>query len=395
MLLPSLARRTCATIGAVPRWLYAFLAFGAVAVMARALDWPPLLVFSLSALGIVPLAGLMGKATEDLAHAIGPKWGGLLNATFGNAAELIITVVALRAGLLELVKASITGSIIGNILLVLGTGLLLGGRRYGIQRFNAREAGANAALMLMALAAVVFPAVFHLTAPPGIDEEPVSIAVALVLLLLYAAYILYGIQPGEGPAEVPDIAAALAAPDEIAEWAGAGGATAAVAEAHEKTAAIWSVRVAVGALLAATVATVAMSELLVHAVEPVTHALGWSEFFVGVIVVPIIGNVAEHFSAVTLAAKNKVDVAMAIAAGSSTQIALLVAPVLVLASLLTPTPMDLVFHPLELAVMGASAAIFAYIAVDGESNWLEAVMLIGLYVMAAVVFFFLPGTPRG
>jgi Ca2+:H+ antiporter len=352
----------------VSRPLYLLLIAAPLAVVADLLGWAAPVVFGLAALGVIPLAGLIGTATEELSARIGPKYGGLLNATFGNAAELIITILAIRQGLLLLVKASITGSIIGNSLLVLGASLLYGGLRHGWQRFDADEARHHVTLMVLAISGLFLPAMFALSQPDHWVVEEVSLLVAGILLLTYVAYLAFSLFAGPDP-DAP------------------GGSATAEAAHHEAT---WSVRTALIVLAVATGATVFVSELLVRTVEPVTHQLGWSEFFVGIIIVPLIGNAAEHFSAVVFAGKNRVDVTMAIAAGSSSQIALFVAPVLVFLSLLLGNPMDLVFDRMELLVLGLTTAIFAFVAMDGRSNWLEGAQLLALFVIIAVVFFFLP-----
>jgi Ca2+:H+ antiporter len=351
----------------MPRWLYGFLFFGAGAVVAHFLGAPEGIVFALAALGIIPVSGLIGAATEELSFHVGPKFGGLLNATFGNAAELIIGLVALNAGLLSLVKASITGSIIGNLLLVLGMGFLVGSIRHGTLQFDAREATRNSVLLLLALAGLLLPAMFALQDPDPGDIRHVSVAVAVLLIVIYFAYIAYSLT-SEGQLELHD------------EFV----------HGEEGEKAKWSISKSVLALVLATAATVVLAELLVGTVEGVSSDLGLSEFFVGIIVVPIIGNVAEHFSAVQLAARNKPDITQAIAAGSSTQVALLVAPLFVLASYPLGHPMDLVFVPLEIVIVGVSGFLFAFTSNDGESNWLEATQLLGLYAMAAIVFYFLP-----
>ncbi len=352
----------------MPKWMWALLALGAASLAARLLGAPAFAVFSLAALGLVPMAGLIGRSTEDLAHHVGPKFGGLLNATFGNAAELIIAGLALREGLVALVKASITGAIIGNSLLVLGTGVLLGGLRHGTQGFDAREAGRNATMMLIALASLVLPATFATVQPAGVIVEEVSVAVAIILLVVYGAYIAYSLTPAGRVQLHAEVGPHLAA------------------EARQP----WSRTTATLVLLVATAGTVVLAETLVGTVEAVTQTLGWSEFFVGLVVVPLVGNVAEHFSAIQLAAKNKMETALAIAAGSSTQIALLVAPLLVLLGLAFGNWLTLVFHPLEIVAVGAAAFIFTTISMDGETNWLEGVQLLALYLMLAIVFFFLP-----
>jgi Ca2+:H+ antiporter len=370
---PPPATTTTGPMG-LPLWMWVMLAVGAVGYASRFAGAPSGLVFALAAAGLIPLAGLIGRSTEDLAVYVGPKWGGLLNATFGNAAELIIAGVALQAGLFGLVKASITGSIIGNILLVLGASLVVGGRRHGIQRFDAGEAGRNATLLFMALIGLVLPAAFNYSAPGElIIIEEVSVMVSVILLILYAAYIVYSLTATQDDAIQHELHAA---------------------DPTEHTP--WSRQTALIVLALATLATVLLSEALVATVEEVTHTLGISEFFVGVIIVPLVGNVAEHFSAITLAGKNQMDISLGIAAGSSTQVALLVAPILVLLGLLfwnlgqIPEPLTLVFTPMEIIAVAASAMVFNYISHDGETNWLEGVVLLGLYIMLAAIFFLLP-----
>ena len=355
------------------RPLYLLLIAAPLAIVGDLLHWPSPVVFGLSALGVIPLAGLIGAATEELSARIGPKYGGLLNATFGNAAELIITILAIRQGLLLLVKASITGSIIGNSLLVLGLSVFVGGLKHGWQRFDENEARHHVTLMLLAVSGLFLPAMFAVSQPNHDIVERVSLFVAAALLATYVAYLIFSLFSGQHGD----------APDAPETSVGHGGGE------HEAT---WSIRKAVIVLAAATGATVFVSELLVRTVEPVTHQLGWSEFFVGIIIVPLIGNAAEHFSAVTFAAKNRVDLTMAIAAGSSTQIALFVAPVLVFLSLLLGQPMDLVFEHMELLVLGLTVMVFAFVALDGRSNWLEGAQLLALFIIIAVVFFFLPVT---
>jgi Ca2+:H+ antiporter len=362
----------------MPRWMYVLVVAGLVAVGARFIGAPSLLIFALACAGLIPMAGLIGQATEELAHHVGPKWGGLLNATFGNAAELIILIAALRAGLFTLAKASITGSIIGNLLLVLGASVLAGGLKNGVQTFDGREAGRNSVMMLLATISLLLPATLQgviadSAVPRALLVEEVSIAVAAVLLLLYGAYIIYGLTAKEGSTAEHDVA--MAAP--------------------HAPAAGWSLPVAIGVLLVATAGTVLFAETLVATVEEATHLLGWSEFFVGVIIVPLVGNVAEHVSAISFAYRNRMEIAQAIAAGSSTQVALLVGPLAVFISLLfhpLEQSLNLAFHPVEIVVVAAASLVFAYISVDGESNWLEGLQLLGLYIIAGAVFFFLPVT---
>jgi Ca2+:H+ antiporter len=335
------------------------------------------LVFVLACLGLVPLAGLIGHATGQVALHLGAQFGGLLNATFGNAAELIITLLALRQGLFTLVKASVTGSIVGNTLLVLGLALLVGGLRHGVLRFNIRLASLNTALMLLAVAGLLLPALFSTLVPDHARVEELSVLVAIVMLLSYFAYLLFvlrGTTPFKARAHT------------VTPWLAEGDVPGDTETEH----ATWSLRRGMLALAGATVGTAIVSEALVDAVEPVTLQLGWTELFVGVILIPIVGNAAENWAAVRAAWRNHADLTLGITAGSSTQIPLFVVPVLILASLVIGTPMTLVFEPLELMVLGLSTAIFAYISLDGESHWLEGVLLLALYIMTAAVFFLDP-----
>ncbi|MBB6098389.1 Ca2+:H+ antiporter [Deinobacterium chartae] len=353
-------------------WLLIFLP---IAVYLEFTHAPGTWIFIAAALAILPLAGLMGRATEELATKTGSAVGGLLNATFGNATELIIAFFALQAGKLEVVKASITGSILGNLLLVLGLAVFLGGLRFKTQVFNRHNAGLVTSLLTISVLGLLIPAMFDLASrsfagernPAGIDLS-LSVATAVVLILIYIANIIFSLFTHKN---------VLSAHDE-----GHG-------EAHSGPA--WSVPVAVGVLLAATVAVAFMSEFLVGSLEEATAALGLSEFFVGIILIPIIGNAAEHAAAIVFAMKNKMDLAVTIALGSTVQVALLVAPLLVLLSLLVGRPMDLVLHnPLELAAVVAGVVIANNIARDGESNWIEGLMLLGVYVILAFAFFFFP-----
>ena len=281
-------------------------------------------VFVLAAITLIPAAGLIGEATEELANRSGPTLGGFLNATFGNAAELIITIFALRSGLVELVKASLTGSIIGNTLLVLGASAVAGGVKHGTQRFDARTAGRHSAMMILAVSAMALPAVFATAVQSPYIREEVSVGVAILLLLTYAAYIYYSYFSKEGR--------------------GAGH------DAHGADGA-WPLKRSLAVLGAAVLGTVAASELLVGTVEAVTESLGLSTFFVGLIVVPLIGNVAENSSAIRFARRNHMELSISIAANSSTQIAVFVAPLLVLISLFVH-PMNLIFLPIELVTLG-------------------------------------------
>jgi len=350
-------------------WLLAFLP--AAALLELAAPERQVALFVCACLAIVPLAGWLGRATEHLAERTGEGVGGLLNATFGNAAELIIALMALRQGLTGVVKASLTGSILGNILLVLGAATLAGGLKHKELRFNAAGARAQATMLTLAAIALVLPAAFHHLAHPDLRiERNLSFEIALVLLACYAASLLFSLRTHK------ELFVGTAAEAAAVEAAG-----------HQP----WSLRRSLGVLVAATAGVAWMSEALVGAIEPTARAIGLTEVFVGVIVVAVIGNAAEHSTAVLVARKNRMDLAIGIAVGSSIQIALFVAPVLVLAShFLGPAPMDLVFTPAEVLAVVLAVAITGQIAGDGESNWLEGVQLLAVYLIVALVFFFLP-----
>jgi Ca2+:H+ antiporter len=324
-------------------------------------------LFLMSAVAILGLAYVVGLSTERLGAITGPHIGGILNATFGNIAELIIAFFALQAGLIEVVKASITGSIIGNLLLVLGASLFLGGLRNGTQRFSAKVAALDATLLFLAVIALIVPATFASSAPvpgtstPGRLEE--SIVISLVLMVLYVAALFYRFRH---PAEV------------------LGGE-----HAEQHGGPPWTARTAVVVLLGTAALLAVESELLVGAIDPFIEAFNLTPFFVGVILIPTIGNLAEHLVAVQLAMKDRVDFAMAVAMGSSLQVALFVAPVLVLLGVAVGKPMDLVFEPLEVAAVGVAGVIATIISLDGESNWLEGALLMGVYLILGVSFFYL------
>jgi Ca2+:H+ antiporter len=325
-------------------------------------------MFAASALAIIPLAGLMGEATEQLSRHVGAGVGGLLNASFGNAAELIIAVMALKEGLHGVVKASITGSIIGNILLVLGLSMVAGGLRYERQRFNSTAAGMGACLLVLSAVGLVVPALFHYTVVgQGVTvEQELSLEIAVVLFAIYALSLVFSLKTHRhlftGNTEGRDV------------------------DAHER----WTFRKALIVLFIATGGIALMSELLVGAVEPAAARLGLTQLFVGVILVALVGNAAEHSTAIMVAVKNQMDLALSIAVGSSLQIALFVAPVLVFISYGFQAPLDLIFSPFEVAAVGMSVLIVGFVAMDGESHWMEGVMLLGVYVILAVAFFFLP-----
>ncbi|MDF9392765.1 MULTISPECIES: calcium/proton exchanger [Methylococcus] len=346
------------------------LVFVPVSIVLEWVHADPVWIFAASALAIVPLAGQMGKATEYLAEHLGSGLGGLLNASFGNAAELIIGFVALRAGLIDVVKASITGSIIGNILLVLGASVVVGGLKHETQYFNRTAAGLGVTLAALSAIALVVPAIFHLVVQghPEPHERELSLEIALVLFVTYILSLVFTLRThrhlyvGESP-------------EETDEALGVGA---------------WSMRKSLLILLVATALVAWMSELLVGAVEHAAHDLGMTNVFIGVILVAIVGNAAEHSTAVMMAAKNHMDLAMNIAIGSSIQIALFVAPLLVFAGYVMGQPMDLVFSTFEVVAVAIAVAAVVLIAMDGESNWMEGVNLLAVYVILAIAFYFLP-----
>lgn len=368
------------------RWVDTLIVLVPVAIALAILHADPTAIFITSALGIVPLAGILGEATDALAHRAGARVGTLLNATFGNAAELIITIAAIRAGLLEVVKASITGSIIGNILLVLGLSVLLGGLKNGFQHFGRRTASVSVTMMAIAVIGLVIPAVFAhaIEERSRLDIEYLSIGVAIALMIGYALNLVFTFTARElrgvpgAPEETKHVKPSAHSSDAHAKGDD-------VAE-HAR----WSIRRALLILAVSVIFIAALSEILVGAIEPLIRQQGLTELFVGVIVVPIIGNAAEHLVAVEMALKNKMEIALGIALGSSMQIALFVGPLLVFISLIEGHPMSLVFNPFELAALAASVVIAALIALDGESNWLEGAQLLIVYVILALAFFYLP-----
>ncbi|MEI6234399.1 MAG: calcium/proton exchanger [Planctomycetota bacterium] len=342
-------------------------------------------IFLASCLAIIPLAGWMGHATEKLADKTGEGIGGLLNATFGNAAELIIALMALRAGQYEIVKASLTGSIIGNVLLVNGAAFLAGGLKHTHQRFNGTAARSQATMLTLAAIGLIAPMGYHYlagAAPQEVllrREKDLSLEISLVLLGIYALSLVFSLHTHKNlftgaSTETPETSHKKL-PEEPDE--------------HEKP---WSVSRALITLFVATGLIAWISEFLVDSVTNAAQSMGMTSLFVGVIVVAVIGNAAEHSSAITMAMKNRMDLALSIANGSSLQIALFVAPVLVLASYVVGKngPMDLVFSPVEAVAIFLSVQIAEQIASDGESNWLEGAQLLSVYAIAGIVFYFLP-----
>jgi Ca2+:H+ antiporter len=332
-----------------------------LSVVAQGL--PPTLVFGLAALSILGLAWLIGQATQRIGAITGPQVGGILNATFGNIAELIIAFFALQAGLIDVVKASLTGSIIGNLLLVLGLSVLFGGLKHGRQTFSREIAGSNAALLVLAAIGLLIPAVLSFSSA-GSEGSVVEDSV-LVAVLLIAGYVLSLIYQFTNPAST------------------LGGHL--PHDAHDGPA--WTGRTAAVVLVGAAILLAILSEILVGAIQPVVETLGLTAFFVGVIILPVIGNLAEQLVAVQLALKNRMEFSMAVSYGASLQVALFVAPALVILGVLTGHPMNLVFAPLEVAAVAAAVGISALIALDGESNWLEGALLVIVYLILAASFF--------
>ena len=361
-------------------WPYLLVPFIAVAIVLELAHAAAGLVFFSAALGVIPTAALMGRATEEVAARSGPGIGGLLNVTFGNAPELIIALFALERGLHEVVKASIIGSILGNILLVMGAAMLAGGLVGGrkVQRFDRTAASVQSVMLLLAVAALVMPAIFELVEGqglPGIDQERVtfddtvedlSLAVAIVLIATYIAGLFFSLRTHrrlfnphtEGEPEHDDT------------WG-------------------WSIRSSVIALAGAGIAVGVMSEILVGSIEAASDSIGLSEFFIGVIVVAIVGNAAEHWVAVLVAIKDKMDLSVNIAIGSSAQIALFVAPVLVLLSfVIGPGPMPLVFNGFEIAAVILGVLVAYQVTNEGESTWFEGVQLLALYAIIGLAFYY-------
>ncbi|HAC64119.1 MAG TPA: calcium/proton exchanger [Cyanothece sp. UBA12306] len=356
--------------------LFALLLFIPLSFGANYLELGATVVFLAAALAIVPLAAFMGQATEEIAVVVGPNLGGLLNATFGNATELILALVALKEGLIEVVKATITGSIIGNLLLVVGFAMLLGGLRYKEQVFQSVTARLNASSMNLAVIAILLPTAVQYTSS-GIEEKTLqnlSVAVALVLIVVYGLTLIFSMKTHTylydvGMAEVEEN-------------------TAEDSNNSEKS------QVNIGRwiiiLLLVTLGVAIESELLVNSLEEATESLGLTSLFTGVILLPIVGNAAEHATAVTVALKNKMDLSMSVAVGSSLQIALFVAPVLVIAGWILGQPMDLDFNPFELVSVAVAVLITNSISSDGRSNWLEGTLLLATYLVIGLAFYFHP-----
>lgn len=370
------------------------LIFVPVSIAAHFLGWGDLVVFITAALAIVPLAGWMGTATEEIAVVLGPSWGGLLNATFGNATELIIAIVALNRGLIEVVKASLAGSIIGNLLLVMGLAMFLGGLKYKEQTFQPVIARVNGSAMNLAVIAILLPAAVNRVSdtlgPPAMQR--LSYAVAIVLILVYGLTLLFSMkthaylyEAGVAGSESGTAEGSLSDAETLA-------ASNLLDDNPTDRPNLW---LWVGVLLGATVLVAIESELLVDTLEAASEGLGLSAFFTGVILLPVVGNAAEHATAVTVAMKDKMDLSISVAVGSSLQIALFVVPVLVLIGWVIGQPMDLNFNTLELLAVFVAVAITNSISADGRSNWLEGVLLMAAYIILGLTFYAQPLTGLG
>ena len=356
-------------------WPYALLPFIPIAVALELAHASSALIFSTSAIGVIPTAALMGRATEELADRAGPGIGGLLNVTFGNLPELLIAFFALRAGLHEVVKASIIGSVLSNVLLVLGASMLVGGLGRERQLFSATAARSQATMLILASAALVMPAVFQLVKggalpSPGAElvgfahpVEELSLTVAIVLLIVYAGGLWFSLVTHRDLFNPPDEGDLELEP--------------------------WSVRRSVGLLAMAGLAVGVMSEILVDSIAETAESLGLTEFFIGAVIVAIVGNAAEHWVAVYVAAKDKMDLAVNIAVGSAAQVALFVGPLLVVLSFFVgPQPLGLVFNGFELGALLLAVIIVSHITGEGQSNWFQGLMLLALYVVVAAAFLF-------
>ncbi len=348
----------------VDKIFFSLLIFIPLALFAYFFSFSPLIVFLFSALSIIPLAKFIGQATDEISSRANPAFGGFLNATLGNAAELIIGLLAINKGLTEVVKASVTGSIIGNLLFVSGVAIFFGGLKFKSQKFNQTAARANATTLFLAVIALTMPAIFYQSAPNVgwqiIDE--LSIVVAFLMVISYLSSLFFTFKTHKHLYS-----------EEIFR-----------AESN------WSVKQSVFVLIVAVLVVSGISEILVGSIEPLVERFGWTELFIGVVFIALIANAAEHFSAVIMALKNKMQVALAISIGSATQIAMFVTPIFVLTSLFLSNPMSLVFNGFELAVMILSVIIANLVVEDGETNWLEGLQLILAYFIIAVSFFFHP-----
>lgn len=340
------------------------LIFIPISIIAKFMGASGTILFILSCLSIIPLAALMGEGTEEISFYTGPKIGGFLNGTFGNATELIISIFALKQGLFEVVKSSIAGAVIGNILLVIGASMFAGGLKYKTQKFHIKVTEMTSSMLLFAVIGLCIPAIFTHTISPQLLNtryEALSVVVAVIMILIYILSLFFTFSTHK---EIYFVAP------------------------EQEGSAKWSLKKAISILVIATVFIAIESEFLVSGIESITKTLGWSEFFVGIILIPIIGNAAEHSTAIVMARKDKMDVALEIAMGSSLQVILFVAPILIFISLFF-TPMSIVFNVFELVSLIASVVIANQVSQDGECNWLEGIQLMSVYVIIAASFFIL------
>ena len=381
----------------MPRMLYYLLLLAVVAPALSLIGGAKLetAIFIFSALSLIPLAAVIGHATEALEYYVGPVAGGLLNATFGNAPELIIGIFALNNGLIAVVKASITGSIISNSLLVLGGSLAVGGWRWGRQFFSYRNAGQYAAMMVLAIAGLLIPYIASIAITDKGRMQSISIGVSIILLCVYILYLGLNVFHIRATRRNPRHARKRSvATRQLPDWDNddevspiTGGVDPRETQESVHPPSVWSL---ILMLVITMVGTTWNSELLVGAIVPVARQIGWSPVFIGLVILPIIGNAAEHYSSLIVAYKDRIELSMAIAAGSSIQVATFVAPLLVLISLHFAAPLDLVFQPLELVVLTLATLLFAVVSWYGETTWLAGMQLIAVYIMACVVFFLLP-----
>jgi Ca2+:H+ antiporter len=350
------------------RWQWPMMAFVPMSVLLAVFRAPPAWIFLTSCLAIVPLAGLMGNATEELAKYRGQAIGGLMNATFGNATELIIAIVAVLNGEVDVVRASLIGSIVGNLLLVLGLSALLGGFKFKEQMFSKDAAGTHSSMMTIAVISLLVPAIFVRSVPHihegDVRVESLSFWVAAVLITLYIFGLVFALRTHQS-AFVPR-------------------------EEEEHEPPTMKQSNAIMMLLATTIVIAVESELLVHSIEPVVHVLHMSKLFLGIILIPIIGNAAEHSTAVTTAIKNKMDISLNIAVSSATQIAMFVAPVIIFVSALTTSHVTILFSNVELITVVVAVVITGQVTRDGKTNWLEGAQLLAAYIIIALAFFYIP-----
>lgn len=351
-------------------WKVAAVPLVAAAIILKETHVNPVVVFAVAAVALIPLAGLIGQATEELAAHLGSAAGGMLNATLGNVTELVFGIVALASGQAEVVKASITGSIIGDLLLVFGLAALLGGIGHDRLHFSQIASSSNLSMLFLAVVALVMPALFQVSVLGSLEMsgrriERLSLWTAGVLLACYAGSLVFVFVTHRNLFRAP-----------IARQATA------------------SRRVAFGALVLATALAAIATDVLVTQIQATTRSLGWTDLFVGVVIVATVGNASEHWTAVSMARQNEMELALNVAVGSSTQIALFVAPILVVISQFLPAPMSLVFHPLEIVAVILSVAAVALVCLDGETHWFEGLQLLAVYVVLVFFFYFLPGMPR-